>query len=125
MAENDNETLVELSYAAWREDPAVALLVARVGSTADPDGLEALLQSAFEAGHSIGWKGGAGMTDKKPLDCLHCAIIAAINAYSAAYGHPSDSQVIHALAEVAKQIMRHAAGGEQYPGDPPASSATH
>lgn len=58
MSTNDNDPPDPLGdkYAIWREDPAIALLVARVGATADPDGLEALLQSAFEAGHGAGWK---------------------------------------------------------------------
>jgi hypothetical protein len=44
----------DLKFAAWSEDPAIRHLVGIMAQRSDLAGLEALLQSAFEAG----WSGG-------------------------------------------------------------------
>jgi len=55
---NDNDASMsacEAAFAVWREDPAISHLLGRLmESNRDVRALEALVQSAFEAG----WMGG-------------------------------------------------------------------
>jgi hypothetical protein len=55
MNDNDPEmSPMEGGFAIWSEDPAIRHLIGLLTEKPDGAGLEALLQSAFEAG----WSGG-------------------------------------------------------------------
>ena len=62
MNDNDNDeespsvfiAQRDLKFSNWSEDPAIRRLVVIMAQTPDMEGIEALVQSAFEAG----WSGG-------------------------------------------------------------------
>lgn len=56
MNENDPEiSPMETAWAIWSEDPAIRHLIGRITKELDPLGLEALLESSFQAGWSAGY----------------------------------------------------------------------
>ncbi len=58
-AMNDNEAEMspqETAWAFWSEDPAIRHLIGKTAQQPDSLGLEALIESAFQAGWTAGWK---------------------------------------------------------------------